>query len=45
MEKRKLRSSGLDVSVVGPGRNNIGLIPQEASEPIVHRARDAGITL
>ena len=45
MEKRKLGSSGLDVSVVGLGCNNIGMIPKEASERVVHRALDAGITL
>jgi aryl-alcohol dehydrogenase-like predicted oxidoreductase len=45
MEKRKLGNSGLDVSVVGLGCNNIGMIPKEASERVVHRALDAGITL
>jgi aryl-alcohol dehydrogenase-like predicted oxidoreductase len=45
MEKRKLGNSGLDVSVVGLGCNNFGMLPKEASARVVDRALDSGITL
>lgn len=45
MEKRKLGNSGLDVSVVGLGCNNFGMLPKEASARVVDRALDQGITL
>ena len=46
MQKRKLGSSGLEVSLVGLGCNNFGgRIDLEASRRVVHRALDLGITL
>ena len=46
MEFRRLGSSGLAVSVVGLGTNNLGLrLDDERSREVVHAALDAGITL
>lgn len=45
MQKRKLGSSNLEVSVVGLGCNNFGMIPKEASERVIDRAIEKGITL
>jgi aryl-alcohol dehydrogenase-like predicted oxidoreductase len=46
MQKRKLGSSTLEVSVVGLGGNNFGgRIDFEASRRVVHRAIDLGINL
>lgn len=50
MEFRQLGHSGLSVSVVGLGRNNLGRTgtateSQEGSDAVVHAALDAGITL
>jgi aryl-alcohol dehydrogenase-like predicted oxidoreductase len=46
MQKRKLGSSALEVSVVGLGGNNFGgRIDFEASRRVVHRAIDLGINL
>jgi aryl-alcohol dehydrogenase-like predicted oxidoreductase len=45
MEQRSLGSSGLRVSVVGLGCNNFGRrIDYAASQPVVHKALDLGIT-
>ena len=46
MEQRNLGSSGLLVSVVGLGCNNFGnWIDKAASQAVVHKALDLGITL
>ncbi|HVP84935.1 MAG TPA: aldo/keto reductase [Rhizomicrobium sp.] len=45
MQKRKLGTSGLDVSVVGLGCNNFGMIPRDAAARVIDRAIDKGITL
>jgi aryl-alcohol dehydrogenase-like predicted oxidoreductase len=46
MEKRKLGTSGIAVSLVGLGANNFGgRIDLEASRAVIHRALDRGITL
>jgi aryl-alcohol dehydrogenase-like predicted oxidoreductase len=45
MQKRKLGKDGPDVSVVGLGCNNFGVLDLERSRAVVHRALDAGITL
>jgi len=46
MEFRRLGASGLVVSVVGLGTNNLGMKLDEAdSRAVVHAALDAGITL
>ena len=46
MQKRKLGTSDLQVSLVGLGCNNFGgRIDLEASRRVVHRALDLGITL
>ncbi|HVZ68495.1 MAG TPA: aldo/keto reductase [Rhizomicrobium sp.] len=45
MQKRKLGTSGLDVSVVGLGCNNFGMIPRDAAQRVIDRAIDKGITL
>src|SRR5579864_4548924 len=46
MEYRSLGNSGLRVSLVGLGCNNFGRrIDYAASEPVVHKALDIGITL
>jgi aryl-alcohol dehydrogenase-like predicted oxidoreductase len=45
MEHRSLGRSGLRVSLVGLGCNNFGRrIDYAASEPVVHKALDLGIT-
>ena len=46
MQERNIGNSGLRVSAVGLGCNNIGrLLDLEASRAIVHKALDLGITL
>lgn len=45
MQKRKLGTSSLEVSVVGLGCNNFGMIPKEASERVIGRAIEKGIIL
>src|SRR3954470_10604693 len=46
MEFRRLGSSGLVVSVVGLGTNNLGMkLDMAASREVVHAALDEGITL
>jgi len=46
MEFRRLGSSGLAVSVVGLGTNNLGMkLDAEESREVVHAALDEGITL
>jgi aryl-alcohol dehydrogenase-like predicted oxidoreductase len=46
MSFRRLGSSGLAVSVVGLGTNNLGMkLDAEQSREVVHAALDAGITL
>ncbi len=46
MEFRRLGSSGLVVSVVGLGCNNLGMkLDDEGSREVVHAALDGGITL
>jgi aryl-alcohol dehydrogenase-like predicted oxidoreductase len=46
MEYRTLGRSGLRVSLVGLGCNNFGRrIDYAASQPVVHKALDLGITL
>ncbi len=46
MQERNLGRSGLKVSVVGLGCNNLGgRIDMEASRAVVHKALDCGITL
>jgi aryl-alcohol dehydrogenase-like predicted oxidoreductase len=46
MQKRKLGTSGIEVSLVGLGTNNFGgRMDLEASRRVIHRALDAGITL
>ena len=45
MEKRKLGSSNLEVSLVGLGTNNFGgRMDVEAARPVIHKAIDLGIT-
>ena len=43
MEKRKLGTSDLEVSVIGLGTNNFGLRDDVEAEPIVQQALDLGI--
>jgi aryl-alcohol dehydrogenase-like predicted oxidoreductase len=46
MEKRKLGTSGIEVSLVGLGTNNFGgRMGPEASRLVIHKALDLGITL
>ncbi len=46
MEIRNLGRSGLRVSAIGLGCNNFGArIPQEATQKVIHKALDLGITL
>ena len=46
MDIRRLGNSGLAVSVVGLGTNNLGMkLDADASREVVHAALDAGITL
>jgi len=45
MEMRNLGRSGLQVSLVGLGCNNFGMLELEASRKVVHRALDLGVTL
>jgi aryl-alcohol dehydrogenase-like predicted oxidoreductase len=45
MKRRRLGKSALEVSVVGLGCNNFGLLDIEASRRVVDRAIDLGITL
>jgi aryl-alcohol dehydrogenase-like predicted oxidoreductase len=46
MQKRKLGTSGIEVSLVGLGTNNFGVrMDLEASRLVIHKALDAGITL
>jgi aryl-alcohol dehydrogenase-like predicted oxidoreductase len=45
MKKRQLGRSGIEVSVVGLGCNNFGILDVEASRRVVGRALDAGVTL
>ncbi len=45
MQTRTLGKTGIDVSVVGLGCNNFGMIPLEASRLVIDQALDAGITL
>ena len=45
MEKRRLGKSALEVSVVGLGCNNFGILDIEASRKVVDRAIGSGITL
>jgi aryl-alcohol dehydrogenase-like predicted oxidoreductase len=45
MQTLKLGSSGIEVSVIGLGCNNFGMLPLEASLRVVDAALDAGITL
>lgn len=45
MEYRRIGRSGLKASVIGLGCNNFGLrIDYKASQPVVHKALDLGIT-
>jgi aryl-alcohol dehydrogenase-like predicted oxidoreductase len=43
MKTRKLGTSGLEVSVVGLGCNNFGVLDVEASRKVVDRALDLGV--
>jgi aryl-alcohol dehydrogenase-like predicted oxidoreductase len=45
METRNIGKSGLQVSLVGLGCNNFGVLDVEASRKVVHRALDLDITL
>jgi aryl-alcohol dehydrogenase-like predicted oxidoreductase len=45
MERRNVGKSGLQVSLVGLGCNNFGVLDIEASRKVVHRALDLGVTL
>ena len=45
MKKRRLGKSSLEVSVVGLGCNNFGILDVEASRKVVDRAIGSGITL
>jgi aryl-alcohol dehydrogenase-like predicted oxidoreductase len=45
MKTRKLGSSGIEVSVVGLGCNNFGVLDLETSRKVVDRALDQGVTL
>jgi aryl-alcohol dehydrogenase-like predicted oxidoreductase len=45
MKSRRLGKSSLDVSVVGRGCNNFGILDLESSRKVVDRAIDSGITL
>jgi len=46
MEFRRLGQSGLVVSVVGLGTNNLGMkLDEESGQAVVHAALDAGVTL
>jgi len=46
MRERNVGNSGLRVSAVGLGCNNIGrLLDLEASRALVHKALDLGVTL
>lgn len=45
METRRLGSSGIEVSLVGLGCNNFGMMDVQASRRVVDRALDSGITL
>lgn len=44
MERRKLGTSALDVSVVGLGCNNFGMIESGAARKVIDRALDLGVT-
>lgn len=45
MQYRKLGRSGLDVSVIGLGCNNFGLLELERAKAVAYKALDLGITL
>lgn len=45
MEMRYVGRSGLQVSAVGLGCNNFGVLDIESSRKVVHRALDLGVTL
>jgi len=45
MKTRKLGSSGIEVSAVGLGCNNFGVLDLESSRKVVGRALDLGVTL
>jgi aryl-alcohol dehydrogenase-like predicted oxidoreductase len=45
MELRKIGASDLEVSLVGLGCNNFGMLPLERSRQVVDRALELGITL
>jgi aryl-alcohol dehydrogenase-like predicted oxidoreductase len=45
MKKRRLGKSALEVSVVGLGCNNFGILDVESSRKVVDRALEQGITL
>jgi len=45
MEQRNIGQSGLQVSLVGLGCNNFGVLDIESSRKVVHRALDLGVTL
>jgi aryl-alcohol dehydrogenase-like predicted oxidoreductase len=45
MQKRRLGKSSLEVSVVGLGCNNFGVLDVESSRRVVDRAIDLGVTL
>jgi aryl-alcohol dehydrogenase-like predicted oxidoreductase len=45
METRSLGKTGIQVSVVGLGCNNFGMLPLETSRLVIDKAIDAGITL
>src|SRR5579872_7532653 len=45
MEKRKLGTSGIEVSVVGLGCNNFGVMDVTQSRRVIDKAIDSGINL
>ena len=45
MKKRRLGKSSIEVSVVGLGCNNFGILDVESSRKVVDRAIERGITL
>jgi len=45
MKRRKLGNSGIEVSVVGLGCNNFGILDLESSRKVVTRALDLGVSL